>query len=73
MLARKVDTDDDEAPTVAQKIDMALRKAKGCLQVLYYEVLCQTEDLTEEVIESLRGHESHSQSWSKSMKKLAAF
>ena len=58
MLSRKDDTGNDEAPTVAQKIDMALLKAKQCLHVLYCEVLCQREDLTEGIIESLRGHES---------------
>ena len=58
MLARKDDTGNDEALTVAQKINMALLKANQCLYLLYREVLCQREDLTEGVIESLRGHES---------------
>ena len=56
MLARQGDTDDDTAPTVAQKIDEALQKAMWCLFRLD-GALCQTEDLTEEE-EILRNQES---------------
>jgi len=57
MLARQDDTDNDKAPTRAQKIDEALRRAMLCLRRLH-EALRQTEDLTEDVEEILRGHES---------------
>ena len=40
----------------AQKIDETIQKASGCLFWLY-DVLSKTEDLTEEAIEILRGHE----------------
>ena len=57
MLARKDDTGNDEAPTVAQKMDEALRKAMWGLNRLY-RALPETEVLTEEVEEILRTHES---------------
>jgi hypothetical protein len=56
MLARQDDTGNDEAPTGAQKIDEALRKAMSCLQRLY-EALRLIEDRREE-IKNLRSHES---------------
>ena len=57
MLAKQNDTGNDESPTHAQKIDEALQKAMWCLESLY-DALWQTEDLTEEVEEILRSHES---------------
>jgi hypothetical protein len=57
LLARQDDTGDNNPPTNAQKIDETLQGAKWCLQGLC-EALHQTEDLTEEVEEILRSHES---------------
>ena len=47
----------NDALATAQKISETLKKARDCLFRLY-DVLPKTEDLTEEVIEILRGHES---------------
>jgi hypothetical protein len=51
------DTGNDDALTGVQKIDETVQKARGCLEGLY-NALRNTEDLTEEVIEILRAHES---------------
>jgi hypothetical protein len=51
------DTGNKDALAGVQKIDETLQKAGGCLFGLY-DALRKTEDLTEEVKEILRGHES---------------
>jgi hypothetical protein len=51
------DTGNSDALATAQKIDETLQKARDCLSPLR-DALCNTEDLTEEVKEILRGHES---------------
>jgi hypothetical protein len=51
------DTGNNNALAVAQKVDATLGKAKRCLLRLY-DALRRTEDLTEDVEEILRGHES---------------
>jgi len=51
------DTGNNDAPAAAQKVDETLQKASDCLLRLH-EALDETEDLTEDVIEILRGHES---------------
>jgi hypothetical protein len=56
-FARADDTGNDDALAGAQKIDETLQKARDCLIQLCY-ALRETEDLTEEVIEILRSHES---------------
>ena len=56
-FAEKDDTGNNDGLASAQKIDETARRARRCLLQLY-EVLYKTEDLTEEVIEILRGHES---------------
>jgi hypothetical protein len=56
-FARADDTGNNDALAAAQNIDETLQKAKRCLNGLY-GALRNTEDLTEEVKEILRGHES---------------
>jgi hypothetical protein len=51
------DTGNKDALAAAQKINETLKKASGCLFQIY-DALPNTEDLTEEVKEILRGHES---------------
>ena len=57
---RFADTGNNDAPAGAQRINEALQRARGCLFGIYHK-LRVTEDLTEEVIEILRHHESQSQ------------
>jgi hypothetical protein len=56
-FAEADDTGNKDALAAAQKINETLQKAGGCLLQLY-DALRKTEDLTEEVKEILRGHES---------------
>jgi hypothetical protein len=56
-FAKADDTGNNDALAAAQKIDETLQKARNCLFRLY-DALRKTEDLTEEVKEILRGHES---------------
>jgi hypothetical protein len=56
-FAKEDDTDNNDPEAGAQKIDETLQKARDCLFQLY-DALHGTEDLTEEVKEILRGHES---------------
>ena len=56
MLARQGDTDDDKAPTVAQKIDEALPKGMWCLQRLY-ESLPKADYLLWDIGTILRSYE----------------
>jgi hypothetical protein len=56
-FARADDTSDKDALAAALKIDETLKKARDSLFRLF-NALPSTEDLTEEVIEILRGHES---------------
>ena len=56
-FAEEDDTRDNHDLTIAQTIDMTIGKASLCLLQLH-DALCGTEDLTEEVIGILRGHES---------------
>jgi hypothetical protein len=56
-LAERDDTGNNDALTSVQNIDETLKKAINCLLRLR-DALPNTEDLTEEVIEILRGHES---------------
>jgi hypothetical protein len=56
-FAEQDDTGNNDALAVAQEIDETLQKAKRCLEGLY-GALRNTEELTEEVKEILRGHES---------------
>jgi hypothetical protein len=51
------DTGNDDVLATAQKINETVRKARDCLFLLRH-ALRNTEDLTEEVKEILRGHES---------------
>jgi hypothetical protein len=55
--AKADDTGDDDALAATQKMNETLKKASDCLHQLYC-ALRGTEDLTEEVKEILRGHES---------------
>jgi len=57
MLAAADDTGRNDALAAAQKIDETVKKASNCLYRLFDE-LSWNEDLTEEVEEILRGHES---------------
>jgi hypothetical protein len=57
LLARTDDSGNHGDLAAAQEIDETLRKASGCLNRLY-DALGHTEDLTEEVKEIIRGHES---------------
>ena len=56
-FARADDTGSNDTLAAAQKINETLQKAGDCLFRLY-NALRKTEDLTEEVKEVLRGHES---------------
>ena len=56
-FAEEDDTGNNDALASAQKIDKTLKKARECLNQLF-SVLPETGDLTEEVKEILRGHES---------------
>jgi hypothetical protein len=56
-FARADETGNNDALKAVQKIDKTLQKARGCLERLY-DALYRTEDLTEEVKEILRHHES---------------
>jgi hypothetical protein len=57
VIDRFDETGNNDALAIAQKIDEMLKKATNCLLQLYW-ALPDTKDLTEEVIEILRGHES---------------
>jgi hypothetical protein len=57
LFAEEDDTGNNDALAGAQKINKTLQKASDCLFQLF-DALCETEDLTEEVKEILRGHES---------------
>ena len=54
---RANDTGNNDPLAFAQKVEETLVEGMGCLSRLYC-VLSKTEDLTEEVVEILRGHES---------------
>jgi hypothetical protein len=56
-FARADDTGKNDALATAQQIDETLQKAERCLFRLY-EATFETEEMTEEVKEILRGHES---------------
>jgi len=51
------DTGNHDALSGAQKFNKTVQKARDCLFLLW-DALRNTEDLTEEVKEILRGHES---------------
>jgi Family of unknown function (DUF6535) len=57
LFARADDTGNNDVLAAAQKIDETLEKASGCLY-LFRDALRGTEDLTDEVINILRGRES---------------
>jgi hypothetical protein len=57
LFAEEDDTGNDDDLAAVQKINETLEKASGCLFWLYDD-LRKTEDLTEEVEEIIRGHES---------------
>jgi hypothetical protein len=57
LFAEEDDTGNEDPLAGAQKIDETLKKTSDCLFRLY-DTLRDTEDLTEEVKEILRGHES---------------